>query len=310
MACIITRKRTASNKTYLNSDDKWSPIKIDYSKSSRFSTVSPIDKVKLHHGFISKKPWEYECEEWIPVMDTPDTLYYVIELLRLQTKKPYIVIVDTGSTTENFKKIEELCKEDDIELHSLRMKSTVHSSDYPAIAMDLAMSMCRAKYLYCTHADVFLKRKNVLEELLVLCNKEYPVVGYRMTEREHKDWEKMVSHTCTMMHIETMDKINCSWSLRRLCNRQGLEFIANHPKMGNNWPDTEILFNYILWENAYNGFFIGDEKNHEMTNDNRIIHARSLTAGRLYAPEYAKKAQEWVDFAIEESKKNIELWKK
>lgn len=286
------------DENILISPDPWCPTK--YKQPS----------VNAQKGFIQKKPWQYKCEAWIPHLDTPDTLPLVIELLRLQTERPYIVIVDTGSTSENFNNIFDKYKNDeDIEIHSLRFKAVIHSSDFPAIAMDLAMSSVRTEHLFCTHADVFLKRRNFLEELIMLCDKFRPAVGYQMTPREHADWEKMVSHTATMLHVPTMDKINVAWSLRKLCNRKGLEFISNHPAMGNNWPDTEILYNYILWENGYEGKFIGTEKNHERTNDNNIDHCRSLTAGRLYAPEYAAKAQTWVDDALIKAKERIEKWR-
>ena len=276
-------------------DDKWSP-----------GRGRPIPQ----HGVIEKKPWDYVCEAWIPILDTPDTLEYVIELLRLQTARPFIVLVDTGSTKENFEKVEEKFADcEDIEIHRLRFKSVVHTSDYPAFAMDLAMSVCRTEHLFCTHSDVFLKSRNVLEELILLTDEYRPAVGYRMTPRDHPDWERMVSHTCTMLHIPTMDHINAAWSLRKLCNKEGLEFVANHPKMGNNWPDTEILINYYLWENGYEAKLIGEEKNHERTDDHRIDHCRTLTAARLYSPQEAAKRQEWIDDAISKAKERIELWK-
>lgn len=310
MAVEVKIKKPENTKEImLLSDDYWSPLKIDYSQKSGIVLKKKANLVKLNEGIVEKKPWDYKCECWIPIMDTVDTIQYVIELLSLQTITPYIVLVDTGSTRKNFRKLEEIVSsKENIELHSIRMRATRHSSDYPAVAMDLAMSMCRTDYLFCTHADVFPKTRFLLEKLIGLCDEVSPAVGYRMTEREHADWNRMVSHTATMLHIPTMDKVGASWSLRRLCNRKGMEFIANNPKMGNNWPDTEILYNYMLWESGYKGLFIGEEKNHEMTDDNYIIHARSLTAGRLYAPNYAEKANEWAAYAIKESEKRIVQW--
>lgn len=276
-------------------DDSWSPYR---------------GFPNAHLGRVEKKPWDYACEAWIPIMDTLDTLPYVIELLRLQDSRPFIVLVDTGSKKESFDKLEELYGDaDDIELHRFRFKGVKHSSDYPAFAMDLAMSVCRTEHLFCTHSDVFLKKKDLLTRLIDLCDKFRPAVGYQMSPRDHEDWRKMVSHTCTMLHIPTMDKISASWSLRKLCNRKGLEFIPNHPEMGNNWPDTEILLNYMLWENGLEAKLIGEEKNHVRTNDDNIDHCRSLTAARLYFAEGAKTRQSWVDDAIEQAKERIKLWK-
>lgn len=278
-------------------DDNWSPA-----KGTGF---------KAQHGKIEKKPWEYPCEAWIPVLDTPNTMEYVIELLRLQTKRPYIVLVDTGSNKKNFEKLEDqFGDDDDVEIHRLRFKAVIHTSDYPAFAMDLAMSVCRTEFLFHTHSDVFLKRRNVIEELLMLTDDIRPVVGYQMTPRKHADWEKMISHTCTMMHVPTMDKHSISHSLRKLCNRKGLEFVTNHPKMGDNWPDTEILYNYMLWENGLKGKIIGTEQNHVRTNDDRIDHCRTLTAANLYSPQARDVRAGWVNDAIEQAQKRIELWKK
>ena len=278
-----------------STNDSWSPAR---------------GKPNAYLGKIAKKPWEYACEVWIPVMDTTDTLPYVIELLRHQTKRPFIVLVDTGSTNNSFLSLEEVYQDqEDIELHRLRFKSVRHSSDYPAIAMDLAMSACRSDHLFCTHSDVFLKKQDAIERLIDLCDEFRPAVGYRMSPREHSDWERMVSHTCTMLHIPTMDRINAAWSLRKLCHRKGLEFVPNHPKMGNNWPDTEILLNYILWENNFTAKLIGTENNQERTNDEWIDHCRSLTAARLYSPETAKIRKQWVDDAIDKAIQRLDKWK-
>jgi hypothetical protein len=256
-------------------------------------------------GAYKVKPWEYACEAVIPVLDTPDTLPYVIELLRLQTARPYIVIIDTGSSEENFKLIEEM-RAPDVEVHSLRFNGVRHPSDFPAIAMDLAMSMCRTEHLFCTHADVFLKQKNLLEEMIKVTGKLCPAIGYQMTPRDHPGWERMVSHTATMLHMPTMDKIGAGWNLRRLCNNREVQHIPNI--LGNNWPDTEILINYILWENGLQASLIGKEQNHARTNDGRIDHCRTITAGRLYSKDYADKAQVWLDDAIEKAKERIEQW--
>ena len=272
---------------------KWSPI------------TNTTVQLKPWTGPYSKKPWEYGVEVGIPIIDNIDTLPYVIDLLRLQTIKPHIVLIDTGSSEENYQKISDM-RCDDIEVHSIRLNAARHPSDYPAIAMDLMMSLCRTKYLFTTHNDVFLKRRDVIEELLNKCNEYNPVVGYQMSPREHADWEKMVSHTCTLMHMPTMDKIGAGWSLRRLCNIKEVEHKPNI--LGANWPDTEILLNYILWENGFHAELIGKEENQQRTSDDRIDHCRTLTAGRLYSPIYAEKANVWVLDAIEQAKERIALW--
>lgn len=262
---------------------------------------------KPWEGSIAKKPWEYSCEAIIPVLDTPDTLRIVIELLRLQKDRPYIIVIDTGSSPECFAEI-EMMRAADVEVHSLRFNGVRHPSDFPAIAMDLAMSMCRTEFMFCTHADVFLRNREVITELRGMCSLQQPVVGYQITPRAHEDWVEMVSHTCTMLHMPTMDKIGAGWSLRRLCNNREVQHIPNI--LGNNWPDTEILLNYILWENGMKAKLIGTEANHARTLDHRIDHCRTLTAGRLYSPTYAKECQAWVNEALSQAMERINLWRK
>jgi hypothetical protein len=257
-------------------------------------------------GSIKKKPWDYKCEVVIPVLDTPDLIPICVDLLRLQYDRPYIVIVDTGSTPENFNLISQLASED-VEVHSIRLNSVRHPSDYVAIAMDLGMSLCRTDYMFCTHADCFLTSRSVITELLEKCNKNNPAVGYRLTERAHSDWAKMVSHTCTMLHIPTMDKIGAGWSLRRLCNKRKVNHVPNI--LGANWPDTEILLNYILWEHGIQAELIGTEENHARNKDHRIDHVRSVTAGRLYSKHYTDLSSGWLKSAVEEAQNRIKEWR-
>lgn len=261
---------------------------------------------KPWEGSHHLKPWNYACEVVIPVLDTPDTVKIVIDLLRLQTVPVYIVLIDTGSSPELFAEIDKL-RAPDVEIHSLRFNGVRHPSDFPAIAMDLAMSMCRTEFMFCTHADVFLRRRHVIEEMLLKCSAENPAVGYQITPRDHPDWEDMVSHTCTMLHIPTMWRIGAGWSLGRLCSTRNVQHIPNI--LGNNWPDTEILINYIMWENGIRAELIGAEANHARTLDDNIDHCRTLTAGRLYSPQYAEKCQAWVDDAIKSAKERIEQWR-
>ena len=80
--------------------------------------------------------------------------------------------------------------------------------------------------------------------------------------------------------------------------------------MRPNWPDTEILGNYILRKNKIEPHLIGKEENFCRQVDDNIDHCRSITAGRLYSPAYVEKAEQWVASAIQEAKTRVELWKK
>ena len=51
------------------------------------------------------KPWDYKVTAAIPVMDTYESLKICVDLLNLQTVKPFIIIIDTGSEEFNLNKI-------------------------------------------------------------------------------------------------------------------------------------------------------------------------------------------------------------
>ena len=266
------------------------------------TTLSPWE------GNCEKKPWQYEVTAVIPLIDTFDTVSIGIELLRLQSVRPFIILIDTGSCKSELQKIQSLANQD-VEVHSLRLNGVLHPSDYPAMAMDMAFSLCRTQFLFSTHADVFLRNRFFLEQLMEKCKTVSPVVGYEMSPRAHTDWEGMVSHTATMFHMPTMDRIGFGWSQRRLCNIYQIECAKPDP-MRPNWPDTEILGNYILRKNKIAPHLIGKEENFSRQVDDNIDHCRSITAGRLYSPTYMEKAELWVRDAIREALDRIELWKK
>jgi len=275
-------------------------------------SISPLRKTSTKNspweGNCQKKPWDYVVTAVIPLIDTYDTVSVGIELLRLQSTRPFIILIDTGSCEEELAKVQSLAAPD-VEVHILRLNGVLHPSDYPAMAMDMAFALCRTKYLFATHADVFLRNRFFLEQLIERCKKDAPVVGYEMSPRAHSDWKGMVSHTATMFHIPTMDRIGFGWSQRRLCNIYGIECAKPDP-MRPNWPDTEILGNYILRKNKIAPCLIGKEENFSRQVDDNIDHCRSITAGRLYSPAYMKKAEGWVASAIQEANERIELWTK
>lgn len=279
---------------------------------NNFNNFAPVrDRLtsqKPWEGECAKKPWHYKVTAVIPCMDTYDSLALAIRLLQLQTESPYITVIDTGSLPEIYSKIESL-RSENVEVHSLRLNGTPHPSDFPAIAMDLAFSLCRTPYLFATHADVFLKKQTLLADMMELCEKESPVVGYEISPRMHDDWKGMVSHTATMYHIPTMDRIGFGWSLRRLCNL----FNVSDPRPNPNrpcWPDTELLGNYILRKNKITPFLIGTEQNFQRTDDENIDHFRSYTSAKLYSNSYFKMASEWYEDARTKALERMCEWVK
>jgi Glycosyl transferase family 2 len=258
-------------------------------------------------GSDKKKPWDYKVTAAIPAIDTAETLEICIELLRLQTERPFVQIIDTGSRGEQLEKMRSL-QADDVEVHFLQLNGVQHPSDYPAMAMDIAFALCRSEFIFATHADCFLRKRTFLEELVEMAQKESPVVGYEMSPRAHNDWKGMVSHTATIYHMATMDKIGFGWSLRRLCNMLNIKDFKPSP-LRPNWPDTEILGNYILRYNKIKPHLIGHEENFSRQVDDNIDHIRSYTSGKLYSPPYFKKAQEWFETAKGEALERIKEWK-
>jgi len=282
------------------------PVKLAEVESSPFLGSQP--QHKPWEGNCDKKPWEYEVTAVIPSLNTPETLPVCIELLRLQTVRPFIMIIDTGSTGEEWEATQKLIAPD-VEVHSIKLHGVRHPSDYPAMAMDAAFAMCRTEYLFATHADVFLRRQDFVEDLLKLCKIESPVVGYQLSPRNHKDWKGMCSHTASMYHIPTMDRIGFGWNLRRLCNQYGIEDYTPVPSRPN-WPDTEILGNYILKKHDITPHLVGEEENNERTLDENLDHIRSYTSLKLYGGENFARAKDLFNKAKENAEKRIEKWKK
>jgi len=246
----------------------------------------------------------------IPVMDTPESLELCVGILRLQTEKPYIVVVDTGSESHHLERILDM-HADDLEVHCVRQNGTLHPSDPVCVALDLAQSMCRTEYMFSTHSDAFLMRRDFVEWALSMCGEEEaglsPVVGYEISPRNHDDWKGMISHTATMYHMPTLDRIGFGWSMRRLAAMCGLPSQEPHPERPN-WPDTETLGNMILREHGVRTKIIGSEANFTRNTDENIDHARSITLGKLYAPDYHRVASEWFKDAMEKARSRIEDW--
>lgn len=280
--------------------------------------IAPIRNMHTNlspwEGSCNKKPWDYEITAVVPVLDTYESLKLCVDLLRLQTIKPYIIVIDTGSTNENYEKIEKL-RDVDLEVHSLRINGVQHPSDFVAMAMDLGQSLCRTEYLYATHSDVFLMKRNFLEYMLSICGdhtqdkNKVPVVGYEMSPRQHSDWKGMISHTASMYYLRTLDKIGFGWGMRRLASLYNLPDYKPNP-MRPNWPDTEILGNVILRQYKIPTRIIGTESNFERNKDDNIDHCRSITSGLLYSPEYYKKATEWFEDAKKQALERIKIWQK
>ena len=254
------------------------------------------------------KPWDFEVTVAIPVMDAYEAVEQIVELYRLQTERPYIILIDTGSMNDDLRKLAA----EDVEVHMLRLNGVKHPSDFPATAMDLAFSVCRTEWLLATHADCFPRNRGIVEEL-----RRYntAVAGYEITPRPHSDWPGMVGHTLTMFHMPTMDDIDAAWSMRRLVRKYKHPDGASarheiNPATSPNWPDTELLINYQLRDAGIKPLIIGKEANATRTVDERIDHCRSWASAALYSKgsDYQAASQSWIEDGIIQAKARTKEW--
>lgn len=261
---------------------------------------------KPWEGSLHPKQWAYSITAAIPHIDTPYTLGLVIELLRRQTMRPTIQILDTGSTPANLETLSRY-QDHDVEIHYLRFNGRQHPSDFPAIAMDVAFASCQTQFIFTTHTDVFLRRRDFLEDLLKSCDQSCPAVGYEITERPHPDWHGMISHTASIFSMDTVYRLGLSWNLRRLCNKYGIHDPSPDPRRPN-WPDTELLVNYQLRDAGITPLIIGTEKNGERTIDRNIDHCRSHASTQLYDPAAFRRVRRWIADATEAAEARIKTW--
>jgi hypothetical protein len=297
-------------------------------------------------GTLAKKPWDYRITAVIPHLETPEPLRACIELLRLQTERPYLMVIDTGSTPPVREELEAM-RAEDLEIHYLAAHGYLRSSEAVAVAQDLAMALCRTEFLFCTHADCFLRRRDYLEWLMGRCGAPQspkskvqspkpsetvsqngagvrkkgagnqqseisthqsaisPAVGYQMSPRDWltDQWEGMVSHTATLLHMPTMHRIGASWSLERASEEFGLPRSAF-----SSWPDTETCLNLVMRKAGIAPLLIGREENYKRQVDENVDHVRSFPGSLVYSPEYHQRARGWMDTALEEAKERAAAW--
>jgi hypothetical protein len=130
-----------------------------------------------------------------------------------------------------------------------------------------------------------------------------------MSPRNNPAYKGMVSHTATMYHMPTMDRIGFGFCQRRLLNKYG----TPHAGDGrcNSWPDTEVLGNLILRERGMAPLLIGGpEINYERWVDDNIDHIRTLTAGKLYSPDYYNRVISRCEAAMREGYERLERWRR
>jgi CubicO group peptidase (beta-lactamase class C family) len=246
-------------------------------------------------GLLPQKPWEWPLTAAIVHRDTPHMLAAVVDLLRAQTVRPYLLIVDTGSDTDAQRLLESLHAEDDAEVHYLRGKGWRGSSHVVAAAMDLAFAACQTDYLFATHTDCFPTRPDLISTLLAHCDERTPVVGWQMSRREgwpDAAWKETPSHTATMYHMPTMRSLPASWSMLGAQEAVALERLQTT----GGYPDTESRLGQILERHGItrrnvtepddggrHWLCMGGEPNEPYTTD-WFAHVRTSGSAFLYFP--------------------------
>ena len=243
------------------------------------------------------KPWErHVVEVAIPVINPMETIEPVINLLRCQTVRPYIVLIDTGSDPAQWEQVQAL-RGPDVEVHALWTGGLYHSSAVVAAALDLAIALCRTEYLLFSHSDCFLKRRDAVERLLGELDSDCPAAGYGITPRDGiPDWRRMMGHAWSGIHVPSIRKTAARWGHRD----------PKHQRQ-DNW-DTEYGFNRQLFLEGIYPRLLGYEENWSYNILEDYEHVRSWPLSAMYLPQHHEKAKSWMTQALDGAHQRIKDW--
>lgn len=229
----------------------------------------------------------------IPTASDSPTLMSVVDSHHRQTEPHATIIVDTtpGETEPNYW-IEDTPLAKRPRFMAIRPLDNQPICSVITEAIDAAIAIATTKWIFLTHDDVWLKRENFLTELVALATTEHvPVVGYEMSPRDHvtEEWKGMVSHTATLLHRETINRLQLRWNFTDALNA------TPEAERNKGWPDTETNFgrNLKIW--SITPRWIGHETNEQHFEDHNIVHRRSLTSHRTHAGLGLISDQPWID---------------
>lgn len=278
-------------------------------------------------GIAPASPGTYRVTATFPHLETPDQAEVIVELLKLQDERPYILIVDTGSTAPVRDRLEQL-RGEGVEIHYLRAHRWEHPSESIAAACELAQIICHTDHLYFTHSDCFPVRRDLISSLAARCTAANPSVGYRITDRSHAeicrltgadpattpphptttndDCRWIAGHTCLMVHRPTINRAGVRWAFR-WGEDAGVKPVP--------WIDTEAYFNYSLRAAGLVTDLIGDEANYARNLNADFDHVRSFASTRVYSwagpsDEWREQVKRWMDEAMGQARARIVEWRR
>ena len=288
---VLCRHRSAhaeprpSGSGFADASFEGTPVPHGRGSVSQRSDTSPRRRPSLLQRKDLPKPWErYSLTVCIPHLETPELLRTTVRLWELQHHSPFILIVDTGSTSpESIDTFSDLRSRPGIEVAQLGILSAVeHLSDRVAIAMDYAFSRCPTELLLATHVDVFPKHRELANKYLTLCSASNPVVGWEMSPRgpgreglaRGNLSNGIPGHAFTIFYMPTMDRIGAGWSMRRAHHAFGLP--RSYTDV-DGWPDTEVCLGRTLAAAGVRPLFLGRELNAAAQETEDWVHVRSAT---------------------------------
>lgn len=293
-----------------------SPVQTTDNRKSHFKIVPGSGGWQAWRGISDPKPWQYQITAIIPVINTDPSIELVLDLLRLQTERPYILLIDTGSIDAKCSYLETL-RAADVEVHYIRKHGNVHLAECVSQACDLGTSLALTRFNFFTHADCFLMRRTALADAMALAA-QHVVAGHRITERSYPDWEREFGHTFLMVDQDEIDRRGITWKMRRGILTPGAlppgktDYSAELLLPMAHIVDTERSWNRLRMAAGIPGVFTGTEGNWQRNTDDWIDHVRSVSGARMYdgGRQYITQAEQWLIAAIDDARQRIATWRR
>jgi hypothetical protein len=238
-------------------------------------------------GSIKKRPWHYRATIVVPHLGNDFRLLMnVIESWRLQKETPYILIYDTGTSSEHHAELRALASYD-TEVHFCRWHGVKSVYDPVALVYNHGMTDCRTKHIIFTHNDLVPISRSVVSDLISSTDEDTPVIGY-----ESKVRPGFIGTHLTAAYMPILDRIRARWDV-----------IPSDIKI-------EDGFNRCLKQAGITPRFIGKEKSGR-SKTAHFDHIGSLVTSKLYSKENRELARvkSDLDEVLEETEKRLQGWR-